>query len=498
MSKLMEKGPMTRNIEKAFLLGDKDMLASGERRTFGQVLEELLEKCSARRTDGFSKKKLIDDLAVSPFNDGETKRSSVEKKISRWLKDEARPEDRALLFQLCIIMKLTEEEARYLFERGLMASWIHWANRNELIYDFCLKMGYDIDKTYELINSENGIKGAGGRGASMRMSISEHSTKMIGAEYGRLTDDWEDMDEEEKIESFNDFLRQNAHYFRAVSKTRRNRFRKFYEKYEQKKRTDPSKSTSSVDYDALYYEDIIEEAAAAQKKFGDVFLANIDPVSADIVRRAMDLAVKGEEGMGIHKGSLNSDTWKQYVEDAIEAEASAKGGNGKLKIIEIADILRVMRLPDAGDLKSLEGGDENAKAYKDSVKRIKKIIYDDKSGTDNPMRHDVSDYLKGKKDVPRDVLIKMYILTNTPDMSGAGDVDNQELVNDMKYDLESMLMECGYPGIYVRAADGFDAVVFQTFSRMMDLDEEDYDNGYEITYKRAVNEVIDYMISFIE
>ena len=92
----------------------------------------------------------------------------------------------------------------------------------------------------------------------------------------------------------------------------------------------------------------------------------------------------------------------------------------------------------------------------------------------------------------------MYILTNTPDMSGAGDVDNQELVNDMKYDLESMLMECGYPGIYVRAADGFDAVVFQTFSRMMDLDEEDYDNGYEITYKRAVNEVIDYMISFIE
>ena len=529
MSRLMEKGPMTRDLEKAFLDGNKDMLASGERRTFGQVLGELLDRCAARRTDGFSKKKLIDDLAASPFNDGETKRSSVEKKISRWLKDEARPEDRALLFQLCIIMKLTEEEARYLFERGLMASWTHWANRNELIYDFCLKMGYDIDRAYELINSENGIKGAGGRGMSVRMSISEHSTKMIGDQYKNLTEDWEDEDEENVIESFNDFLRQNAHYFREVSKTRLEKFKTLYGDYVKmcglsqtglmerlndlfgydESDLEYTEATSDDDDYELTKEEVVagyhveliiyeikrakKEADKAAARIGaksrDLdYLKYMDKELADIVKRALNKAIReGEEDLELSE--LGS-----YIHDILVSEYSNSNKAAKITKTELADKLRSMRLPDAGDIEKVESGDK--KKAEMGIKRIKKLINDDKSGTENPIRHDISDYLNGKKDIPRDVMIKMFLISfvaGKPDKE-----EDEETVNDMLFDVRDLLYECGYPDLYVRAADGFDALIYKAYANSLKSYGESGKVNYEEAYRQMVKQVIGDILNSIE
>ena len=365
-------------------LGRRDsewMIEGDERRTFGKALGQYMEEKRIK------KQELATKLWTSPFNEDETVAyESVMTKINRWLSDRAIPEDRSLIFQLCIHLELSGSEARDLVERALMASWAHTANQNELIYEFCIDNSLGIMAAWRLINTDySSEKSAGimaGRGKTMTIS----TTRYIGEKYSLWSKSAEALPLERKMEAFEEFLRANQPYFHTIRATRIRLFSSMVESFKENER----KITQ------------------------------------------LDERIKDEEGTNTM----------------------------------LADRLRSMRLPSAGDVENIEKAD--------SRKRIDKIIKEDaRWGDNNPIRKDIPLYRSGKKDIPRDIFIKMYLLTQ----------DYADL-----YDLEALLNEAGYPSIYVRASDGFDALVYHLFA--VNEAENIYKPYYEGDYLDAVKKVL--------
>ena len=152
--------------------------------------------------------------------------------------------------------------------------------------------------------------------------------------------------------------------------------------------------------------------------------------------------------------SCSVSRWKSFMElfetfaqvETTEDRMDAYGEIHTVKvnpnnITELADGLRLMRLPDPDDLDDLEGKRLDAAGQR----RMEKMLDDDRLGDKNPIRKDITKYIAGEKDVPRDILIKTYILVHDAQQAS-------------RYDLDSLLVSAGYPPIYVRAASGLDAL----------------------------------------
>ncbi|MBQ2651070.1 MAG: hypothetical protein IJF79_05510 [Clostridia bacterium] len=112
-------------------------------------------------------------------------------------------------------------------------------------------------------------------------------------------------------------------------------------------------------------------------------------------------------------------------------------------IIEMADDLRLMALPHPELMEELDREEPDAEA----LAALRKMLDDDKLGDPNPIRKDLANYVSGKKEVPRDVLIKTYILVN------------EGRSTDL-FDLDDLLIRAGYPPVYVRSASGLDALAY--------------------------------------
>jgi len=355
---------LTGEVENRLAEKGAGWIIDGERRvSFGRYFTALLE------SKKISKGELADAMTYSPFN-AMASRESIMTKLGRWLSGKAEPEDRDLMFQLCIHLSLSPSEARELFEKGLRASWVHPANRSERIYEFCIDNGFGINAAHRLINTDYGagessgiMDGGGFKSSSM--------TNYLKDEYDTWAIRVSGMERQEKLNAFEAFLRENNDYFHSVRETRRRHFARMVEEFRER------------------------------------FTRELDTDEAEIGA--------GGDGNILYKMQVPSNTM-------------------------LADMLRDMRVPSADDIEDL--GDEKKK------KRVGRLVYDQKKGDSNPIRKDIPLYLSGRRDIPRDIFIKTYILSCAePDF----------------YDLEDLLMESGYPSIYVRSADGFDALVYHVF-----------------------------------
>ena len=392
----MEKSGLTRDIEAR--LGNQLAdwkLGSGENLTFGKVFSLLLEQ------QGLTRSQLADRMSESPFNrdeEGEirAKRGSLVDKLKRWTDDRAIPDDRGELFQICILMGLRTEDARRLFERGLMASWVHKANRDELIYLFCLDYGMDIQTAYGLIRDADLPEMPASPDAEDDLPP-QTITRQVGDAYEALRQLLRGVAPDKRVACFKDFLQRSEGLFHTTRQKRMRIFREYFETYRQ---------THATEWDT-------DEA---------------DLDGTPIIREKM------------------------------------------ASIISFADDLRLMRVPDAAAMQNLQSAEERRQTS--SRKRINKMLDDEKWGDANPIRKDIPRYLKGEKDIPRDIFIKAYIL------SGA----------DLEFfDLCSQLQEAGYPDIYVRAADGFDALVYHVFQANQAAG--DYEGAYEQQVTQLMSEL---------
>lgn len=389
----MDRHSLTWDIEHTLDRPEADwLLGDGERQSFGKIFCQLLEK------KGLDRPALADRMYESPFSQGadtpkRTKRDSLLTKLGRWAKDEAQPEDRDELFQMCILMGLDTEDARRLFDEGLMASWVHMANRRELIYLYCLDFGGDIHTAYALIEGRVGASMPSAASAAPADLPPQTVTRQMSDDYAALHQQLLNIAPEKRMGYFEDFLRRKAPLFHAVRQKRMRIFQSYFEGYQR--------SHALV-------EDIGE---------------------ADL------------EGNTIYR----------------TREATIKS---------FADDLRAMRIPDAADVQRLrEGGAKEGKARKSINKLLRK-----EEQKDNPIRKNISPYLRGEKDIPRDIFIKAYILSGD-------EIDF--------YDLGRQLWEAGYPDIYVRAADGFDALIYHVFKAV-----DAMDTGYEAAYAERVTQLM--------
>lgn len=390
----MEKRELTRDIEARLGSQLADWkLGSGENLTFGKVFSLLLEQ------QGLTRSQLADRMSESPFNRDEAgeiraKRGSLVDKLKRWTDDRAIPDDRGELFQICILMGLRTEDARRLFERGLMASWVHKANRDELIYLFCLDYGMDIQTAYGLIRDADLPEMPASPDAEDDLPP-QTITRQVGDAYEALRQLLRGVAPDKRVACFKDFLQRSEGLFHTTRQKRMRIFREYFESY---------RKTHATEWDT-------DEA---------------DLDGTPIIREKM------------------------------------------ASIISFADDLRLMRVPDAADLQNLQSAEERRQMS--SRKRIAKLVNDNKRGDANPIRKVIPRYLSGEKDIPRDIFIKTYILCEAwPDY----------------YDLCSRLQEAGYPDIYVRAADGFDALVYHIY-----VANEAIGADYEAAYEEQVTELM--------
>ena len=80
----------------------------------------------------------------------EEDRESVARKVRNWLSDSNRPGSREELFRICFALALNEERADAVL-CSTAESGIHYRNPKELIYAFCLRVGYDYPRAQELL-----------------------------------------------------------------------------------------------------------------------------------------------------------------------------------------------------------------------------------------------------------------------------------------------------------------------------------------------------------
>ena len=93
-------------------------------------------------------------------------------------------------------------------------------------------------------------------------------------------------------------------------------------------------------------------------------------------------------------------------------------------------------------------------------------------------------------------MIKMFLISfvaGKPDKE-----EDEETVNDMLFDVRDLLYECGYPDLYVRAADGFDALIYKAYVNSLKSYGESGKVNYEEAYRQMVKQVIGDILNSIE
>ncbi len=345
-------------------------LTAQDRQTFAKLFSEYM------RQAGLSRVEMARRLTESPFNrDGEGKihvsQKSNERKVTRWANGDDITKDRALVFQVCILLGLDTERARRLFEKGLQWGWIYAGSREELIYGFCISCGLGIDAAHQMIEASDQ---APAEELQSFLQEEERSftvpqlTKSIYDGYERLlTGLTADMTQAEKQAAFGRFLWERREDFHRCSASRREAFMELYTPYME--------------------ELLIRETVTAY-------------------------------------GEIKQTTYTRSITD-------------------MADDLRLMWLPDPEAVEELDKADPDP----DAIAALIKMLDDDKLGDSNPIRKDITNYIRGSKEVPRELLIKTYILVSEGQPTSL-------------YDLNALLTKAGYPPIYVRGATGLDALVY--------------------------------------
>lgn len=131
---------------------------------FRTLRDTLMAADGQGRTEAELRRALADGLCR---NHPGQKRDAVERKIRNWFSGKTGAVSRDTALELCLILRLSVEEANLLLMR-ITDEGFHWRDAREIIWGYAIANGLSYAGTQELLSRAQGMEPAGAQTASVR------------------------------------------------------------------------------------------------------------------------------------------------------------------------------------------------------------------------------------------------------------------------------------------------------------------------------------------